>query len=173
MLAGQTDNSQVGGLIEASSVIEHPEYSDFTLENDIVILKLGSILVFSDRIRPVPLPSPNFVVQPNVSADLAGWGTLEWGTNQFPTILQAVEVPTMTNARCQEIYSGESYEPIFESNVCAGEPGRDACQGDSGGPLVYNGVHVGIVSWGYGCAFEYPTVYTRVSEFLNFIINHA
>lgn len=115
-----------------SRVVEHPQYSDFTLENDIVIMKLATPLVFGDRIRPVPLPSPNFVVQPDVLADLVGWGTLEWGTNRFPNILQAVQVPTMTNQRCQEIYSGEDYEEIFESNVCAGEEGRDACQGDSG-----------------------------------------
>lgn len=160
-------------MTQISSLVEHPQYNDVNLENDIVIMKVANRLVFGDRIRAVPLPSPNFFVQANVSADLAGWGTMEWGTNQFPTILQAVEVPTMTNARCQEIYSGEDEEEIFESNLCAGEEGRDACQGDSGGPLVYNGVHVGIVSWGYGCAFQWPTVYTRVSEFLNFIIANA
>ena len=30
--------------------------------------------------------------------------------------------------------------------------GKDSCQGDSGGPMTYMGTHVGIVSWGYGCA---------------------
>lgn len=54
--------------------------------------------------------------------------------------------------------------------MCAGAAGIDACQGDSGGPLVLNNEVIGVVSWGYGCAFSgYPTVYTRVSEFIDFI----
>lgn len=47
-------------------------------------------------------------------------------------------------------------------------------QGDSGGPLVYNGVQVGIVSWGALCAKPgYPGVYTRVSEVRSWITKHA
>ena len=43
-------------------------------------------------------------------------------------------------------------------------------QGDSGGPMTWNNVHVGIVSWGRGCALKgYPGVYSQTDAFLEFI----
>lgn len=48
--------------------------------------------------------------------------------------------------------------------------GADACQGDSGGPLVFQGVVVGVTSWGYGCGEPlYPGVNAKVSAYTNWI----
>lgn len=171
VLAGNTDNTNVGELIVVSQVIEHSGYDDWTLENDIVILKLAVPLVYNDAIQPLVLPTPNFIVTPGQISTLAGWGTMQWGTSQFPNILQAVDVTNWTDEECVAVYPLE--EMFIHSTFCAGDRGRDACQGDSGGPLKYNGVFVGIVSWGYECATDWPTVYTRVSEFLGFIIQNA
>lgn len=47
-------------------------------------------------------------------------------------------------------------------------------QGDSGGPLTVGGKLVGLVSWANGCAsITYPTVYTRVVSFLDWINANA
>ena len=52
----------------------------------------------------------------------------------------------------------------------------DACHGDRGGPLVCpdgatSYLH-GVTSFGYGCALpKLPGVYTRVSEYSNWINN--
>jgi secreted trypsin-like serine protease len=54
--------------------------------------------------------------------------------------------------------------------ICAGEENKDSCQGDSGGPMMHGQTHVGIVSWGYGCAERgYPGVYTQTSYFVDWI----
>merc|ERR1712157_655206 len=65
--------------------------------------------------------------------------------------------------------------------LCAGfqEGQKDSCQGDSGGPLVrrktnddgtFTDVHVGVVSWGYGCArANNPGVYARTSKRIDWI----
>ena len=65
--------------------------------------------------------------------------------------------------------------------LCAGvinTGGKDSCQGDSGGPLVVSlGGQwnlAGIVSFGVGCADpQYPGVYTRVSNFINWINSYV
>ena len=55
---------------------------------------------------------------------------------------------------------------------------KDTCQGDSGGPLVTpifdRDGHpryelAGITSWGIGCADGFPGVYTRVSNYVDWI----
>ena len=59
---------------------------------------------------------------------------------------------------------------VADVMLCAGEAGKDSCQGDSGGPMTFNGQHVGIVSWGVGCARAgYPGVYGQTDAMYDFI----
>ena len=59
---------------------------------------------------------------------------------------------------------------VSDVMICAGEAGKDSCQGDSGGPMTFNGQHIGIVSWGIGCARAgYPGVYGQTDALLDFI----
>ena len=50
----------------------------------------------------------------------------------------------------------------------------DIIKGDSGGPMTWNGKHVGIVSWGIGCAMvDYPGVYGETQFFLDWIATNS
>lgn len=70
---------------------------------------------------------------------------------------------------------------IDRSQYCAFDPNgeKDSCQGDSGGPLQLIGQGselpkiVGIVSFGISCGTELPSIYTRVSYYLEWIESHV
>ena len=102
---------------------------------------------------------------------MSGWGTTSEG-GSLPSNLQQVTVPYVTDEDCGDAYGASSI--INDVMICAGEAGKDSCQGDSGGPMTFNGVHVGIVSWGYGCARPgYPGVYSQTDAFLDFIASNS
>ena len=110
---------------------------------------------------------------------VSGWGLLDDSDNSsFPAELYSVDVPVMSNAVCAVIYGiskDTGMESITSQSLCAGEVKRDSCRGDSGGPLVWSDKNnqrylIGTVSWGIGCATPgHPGVYTRVTEFLDWI----
>uniref|UniRef100_A0A7N5KI19 trypsin n=1 Tax=Ailuropoda melanoleuca TaxID=9646 RepID=A0A7N5KI19_AILME len=145
-------------FINSAKVIRHPRYSSWTLNNDIMLIKLSSPAVLNKRVATVSLPSA--CAAAGTQCLISGWGnTLSSGSN-YPELLQCLDAPLLSQAQCEASYPGQ----ITDSMVCAGflEGGKDSCQGDSGGPVVCNGELQGIVSWGYGCAEkDSPGVYTK------------
>ncbi len=117
-----------------------------------------------------------------------GYGTEEYGPSS-PSLtedLMHVTVSYISNEECSsnDKYGGTRFS-ITDAMLCAGVPegGKDACQGDSGGPIVRRSInkddgtivdtHVGVVSWGIGCAnSEYPGVYARTSSRMDWIKKH-
>ena len=106
---------------------------------------------------------------------VAGWGTTSSG-GSLSAVLQSVKVDIFSHKYCE---ANSNYGMIFDetSEFCAGKMsgGIDSCQGDSGGPLVCvdennHAILYGIVSWGYGCAFDgYPGIYAKVSAVVDWI----
>lgn len=101
-----------------------------------------------------------------------------WGSSLRKTFVQDGEVirhvfnPVNTNpwSLCA---IGVNHDP--EAGQRQGgyeDPIVDSCMGDSGGPLVdvQSGLLIGVVSWGAGCAGQYPGFYARVSAFSDFLI---
>jgi len=155
-----------------SRKIEHPNYSDSNLVNDIALLRLSSPVTVSATVLPVCMPPKN-PTYANKVATATGWGTTSSGGSSSDT-LKEVEVKVLSNSACQS-GTGRYGSAIRDTMLCAGSTGKDSCQGDSGGPLVFkdgggNYDQIGVVSWGYGCgAAGYPGVYTRVNKYLSWI----
>ncbi|KAG5670237.1 hypothetical protein PVAND_000514 [Polypedilum vanderplanki] len=165
--AGSDLRSQGGQLVNVTKLIMHPDYQPSGLYNDIAILKLQHKLIFGSKVWSIGLPPRGYRVPDGAALLVSGWGALEW-QGSSPERLQKVYVPAVSNEKCAEVYAN-----IRPHKICAGIVGKDSCQGDSGGPLVYKNFVVGVVSSGYRCAYDgYPGIYTRVSEFLDFIVRN-
>ena len=167
--AGSSQSQSGGQLLNVDRVVNHPQFNQFTLDNDICVLWLaGSFNMAPAGLSTIRIPSQNEGTAIGAMGQVSGWGALCEGCAGSPD-LRYVSKPVITNAQCNTAYSGG----ITAGMLCAGFPegGRDACQGDSGGPFVVSGTLAGIVSWGSGCARPgFPGVYARVSFYTNWIL---
>ena len=119
---------------------------------------------FGPSVQPIPLTKYPRV--PGGIVTISGWG----GTSDFgdiPRKLQKVQIPVMQQWECKLFYKDYN---ITDYMLCAGRAGRSSCHGDSGGPMVYNGVQIGIVSFGLSCQRpDYPGIYASVSDLHDWI----
>ncbi|MBF0242227.1 MAG: serine protease [Desulfamplus sp.] len=172
--------------IEVTRVIVHPSYDPYYTDNDVALLKLKEPsnqqpieFLDAEGVNGSSSTSPTCTAYQNPTiATTMGWGQTEAQQRIYPSQLQEVELPLISNDECAPFFSvGE----ITENMLCAGflEGGKDACFGDSGGPLVttcQDGGYelIGVVSWGYGCAQPYSYgVYTRVSKVRDWIFEEV
>ena len=158
----------------------HPNYGN-VINNDFGIAKLYGV---ATSVQPVRINNRRNVPVVNSELIVMGWGiTTEGVSSTASDVLRSVNVTSLSNDICETssgVYEGESvsYKGYIQSNMmCAYAENKDACQGDSGGPLIATtsdgeDIHVGVVSWGLGCAInEFPGVYARTSAEYDWIRN--
>jgi trypsin len=167
--AHKTSDDETTDGVYARNIVRrrpHPLYSDSTLANDFMVMKLDAPVPTS----PIVLNEDSSNPRPQESLKVMGFGLEEEDGYQGSSSLMEVEVNTYSHENCNILYDGEISEDVM---FCAGVPegGQDSCQGDSGGPIINEfGNQVGIVSWGYGCGrSDYPGVYARVSDAFDWI----
>ena len=186
--------------IKVASVKKHPNYGknqDGVTINDIMMIKLSWPAVYNKLVKPICLPLPDFDNllgeeghTPGYFKDqsvVVGWGRTYRAdykdTIQVPSSeQQKLTTPLLSNEDCIEIFktkSGNVLDISIEAHLCAGGvPGQDSCSGDSGGPLIGREdtvnplTLIGLVSGGSRrCGSGYPAIYTRVSNYRNWILN--
>ncbi|CAL1540393.1 unnamed protein product [Lymnaea stagnalis] len=166
---------QNGQIERVKSFIVHPDYDPLDFyNNDIAIVYLDRRVRYNKKIKPAKLA---FKYSSYVGSKcvVTGWGDTETKKASGTYDLMHAHVTKISNQVCQHLYP---YAKIRRTNLCLFEENEpagsrpDACQGDSGGPVMC-GANLqdlaGITSWGVDCGAHHPGVYTRVSEFLDWI----
>ncbi|XP_011647067.1 venom serine protease Bi-VSP-like [Pogonomyrmex barbatus] len=178
-------NSDYDGAEPFEDFIErmtvHPEYNPKSYTNDVAVLKTTQEIPFTYLRHPICLPVDDFNRNKNVENTypfVAGWGSVYFHGPTSTRLLQT-QIPVTTQQECKNAFRNFRTTVIDNRVLCAGfaNGGKDACQGDSGGPLMsinprnqHTFYVIGVVSYGFKCAEPgFPGVYTKVTEFLDFI----
>jgi V8-like Glu-specific endopeptidase len=170
--ANNPRNELEGKKYYISEVIVHEGYNNNTLENDLALLKLKEPINIENA-KPIKLVSAYNVAEgatdPGVMSWVTGWGLTRVYPATYPTALQKVQLPIVSNETAASVWKN-----IPSTVIMAGylNGNKDACNGDSGGPLVVPVSDeyklAGIVSWGSANCNTYGA-YTRVSSFETWI----
>ncbi|BFY99703.1 hypothetical protein BsWGS_02743 [Bradybaena similaris] len=142
--------------------------------NDIGIIYLASPVVINANVQIANLAPRNSSFA-NTKCVISGWGRTFGSGSGSPQLLEA-NITSITTANCAARWSGHN---INIKHICVYETvgtfktRPSSCMGDSGGPMMCGSNFqylAGITSWGvYDCDVNYPSVYTRVSEYLDWI----
>jgi secreted trypsin-like serine protease len=149
-----------------------------TFANDIAILHLTTSITAANNIAFATLASGSNDFA-GTTCVISGWGRTS-NSNNLPDILQKASIPVINTATCNSELNGIGN--AWEGHICLFDPSEriGSCNGDSGGPLNCpsggSTVVAGVTSWGVSsngnCLQSYPSVYTRVSYYYNWIINN-
>ncbi|KAM5248678.1 chymotrypsin-like elastase family member 3B [Ctenodactylus gundi] len=142
--------------------------------NDIALVKLSRSAQLGDTVQLASLPPAGEILPNGAPCYISGWGRL-YTNGPLPDKLQEALLPVVDYAHCSRLdWWGFT---VKQTMVCAGGDAQSGCNGDSGGPLncpAGDGsweVH-GVTSFvsSLGCnTRKKPTVFTRVSAFINWI----
>uniref|UniRef100_A0A4W3IE39 Chymotrypsin-like elastase family member 2A n=1 Tax=Callorhinchus milii TaxID=7868 RepID=A0A4W3IE39_CALMI len=162
--------------VDVNYIYLHPYWNptDLTLGNDIALLHLADPVSEDSNIEIATLPTPGDTLPSGHPCYITGWGLIQAGGNAAIRLQEAL-LPVVDHATCsRDEWWGSG---VNQRMICAGGDGSKAgCHGDSGGPLNCEGtdgswVVQGIVSFGPGTCniYQKPTVFTRVSAYLDWI----
>jgi len=179
-------NMDMGSVRNVSAVHCHEDYNNFTLENDIALLKLEKPLNLSDSVGTIALANMNDPRNPGQVYTLAGWGAISFNhTTEYPSydpILKTVDIADVPYDVCLSFAELDvtmlAYLDInIDNYICAGDTvGENACFGDSGGPLSMTvgstDILYGITSFVFlPCGREGPSGYAAVAMYQDWVAN--
>lgn len=156
-----------GTIYDVKELFNHASFSFENLRNDVSLLKMDQPITFNEFVQPIPIQ--NKYIPGAQTALASGWGMTTY-PGDVPQTMQFITLKTLSPRECRSKQPNMSL--LYSGSLCTFTKRNEGmCKGDSGGPLAVDGKLVGIVSWGTPCARGYPDVFTRVSEFNDWIVD--
>ncbi|XP_055949631.1 limulus clotting factor C-like isoform X2 [Argiope bruennichi] len=170
---------------ESCRTVLHPEFNHRTFENDIALVNFEPPVQFTEKIRPICLPTSDSTAR-NVVPETKGFVSGYESTTRGPPskVMQKIQIPVVSEPTCKEAHRKKRLTlPITPGMFCAGlEEGVPGfCSMASGSPMVfYNPVEdhytlEGLVSWGASspCVKKenYITM-TKVENFTSWVLEN-
>lgn len=156
--------------------IIHERYGRQGFMDDIALIYLPKPASLSDKVGLITL-APSYMNQIFLQGEVvttAGWGRISDNNTKLNEQLYYTDTRIIGYEKCMCYYLPGLVNS--RSHVCAdGTAGSGSCDGDSGGPLVYQhkdmAYQVGVTSFGSagGCEIGFPTVYSRITNYLSWI----
>nr|AIZ49755.1 protease [Arenicola cristata] len=153
-------------------IVNHPNYGSGAgaFPNDISLCEInGAVDTSGSNVGAADLAEGDNDYA-GVSAIISGWGRTCGGC-ALPDELRFVETTVLPNSganSCQTDWGSN----VNDGHICvkSGDQSSGACNGDSGGPMSIGNMVIGVTSWGAsGCLTSYPSAYSRVSFFRDWI----
>ncbi|XP_065332785.1 mite allergen Eur m 3-like [Cloeon dipterum] len=171
-------NNPIGGVdaIIATPYI-HPDYILNTLKNDIALLRLIKPLALGAKISTISLASISVNTLSGVELRTYGWGPEDDSTVlPDPLILHYVDLKNVLKTTCQTL-TQETYVTYPGNTGCLSTSfaTHGICHADAGGPVTYideiaeTEKVIGIDSYHFDCPSLYPSAFTLVLPYLNWI----
>ncbi|KAL9919804.1 uncharacterized protein ACN427_001605 [Glossina fuscipes fuscipes] len=153
------------------NIISHENFrsTSSTVSNDIALLKTLISIEFNYGVAPACLPFHFNAPEPNDRVMATGWGTTSFGGQQSSVLLKTT-LDVIPRNQCEKLTS----LPLTRNIFCTFTSGRDTCQYDSGGALYQRDSEgrlftVGVISYGFACGGQQPSINTRVRSYLTWI----
>jgi len=184
VVLGLHDQKRTVGQPEEYDVESTIAHADFSMPgggnfitNDIAIIKLAEPYNTGNAYAQVIEMAEHGDEFDGDNCKLTGWGRLSGIGNKLPDILQEVDTTAITTDACSQKWKSWGFKMI-QTQICFFNGKGGACQGDSGGPAICekdgNWVLAGVTSGGSPvCNVRKPSVYTRVSEFRDWITENT
>jgi len=165
--AGTIYLNETGDAYQAESVVWNHGFDEVGLNDDVGLIRLNRDIVYTDVVKPVSLAQKDIAVE-NLPCIVSGWGVTSV-SGSTPNALQEIDLKIYSSEKCQRL----AWQ-ISDNHICTlTRAGEGVCYGDSGSALLTKeGVQIGIASFVFPCALGKPDMFTKVSNYQDWIKEH-